>query len=126
MLTTTRMVRVVYVVGIGIALAGARPLHPEAAAAERPSAQILRPSAGHTQIQPSRTTTSTALASQWLYLRDLRVGSPDANVFPDFDDSLREAFQRETDLFIESQLHREPCSPLGTRRGRRCELKLTP
>jgi mono/diheme cytochrome c family protein len=43
-------------------------------------------------------------ASQWLYLRDLRLASPDTNLFPDFDDSLREAFQRESELFIESQL----------------------
>ena len=46
----------------------------------------------------------TNFASQWLYLRDLRVAAPDTQVFRDFDDSLRAAFQRETELFIESQL----------------------
>ena len=43
-------------------------------------------------------------ASQWLYLRDLRMVTPDPQSFPGFDDSLREAFQRETELFLESQL----------------------
>ena len=46
----------------------------------------------------------TNFASQWLFLRDLRVAAPDTQVFRDFDDSLRAAFQRETELFIESQL----------------------
>jgi hypothetical protein len=43
-------------------------------------------------------------AGQWLYLRNLRTVNPNNKVFPDFDDSLREAFQRETELFLESQL----------------------
>ena len=42
--------------------------------------------------------------AQWLHLRDLRVVVPDPKVYPDFDDSLRQAFQRETELFLESQL----------------------
>jgi hypothetical protein len=43
-------------------------------------------------------------AGQWLYLRNLRLAAPNASVFPEFDDNLREAFQRETELFIEDQL----------------------
>jgi hypothetical protein len=46
-------------------------------------------------------------ASQWLYLRDLRKAEPDPVVFPDFDDNLREAFERETTLFLESQIHED-------------------
>jgi mono/diheme cytochrome c family protein len=42
---------------------------------------------------------------QWLYLRNLSDVKPDANEYPDFDDNLREAFQRETELFFTSQLH---------------------
>ena len=49
----------------------------------------------------------TNFASQWLYLRDLRVAAPDTQVFRDFDDSLREAFRRETELFIASQLRED-------------------
>jgi hypothetical protein len=43
-------------------------------------------------------------AGQWLFLRNLREVTPDSNAFPDFDDDLRVAFQRETELFFESQL----------------------
>jgi cytochrome c551/c552 len=39
---------------------------------------------------------------QWLYLRNLKAASPDQQIFPDFDDNLRQAFLKETDLFTES------------------------
>jgi hypothetical protein len=41
-------------------------------------------------------------AEQWLYLRNLASANPDARLFPDFDDNLREAFRRETEMFFES------------------------
>ena len=41
-------------------------------------------------------------AGQWLQLRNLRRIVPNSNEFPDFDDNLRQAFQREADLFFES------------------------
>ncbi len=44
----------------------------------------------------------TDFAGQWLYLRNLAAQSPDARMFPDFDDNLRQAFRRETELFFES------------------------
>jgi len=43
-------------------------------------------------------------ASQWLHLRNMRAVAPDTLRFPEFDDNLREAFTRETELFLESQL----------------------
>jgi hypothetical protein len=56
-------------------------------------------------------TRSTAFVSnffgQWLSLRDLKNVSPDPAAFPDFDDSLRDAFQRETQLFLESQVRED-------------------
>jgi mono/diheme cytochrome c family protein len=39
---------------------------------------------------------------QWLGVRSLKTSSPIVNVFPDFDDNLRNAFQREVELFFES------------------------
>jgi mono/diheme cytochrome c family protein len=39
---------------------------------------------------------------QWLYLRNLKATVPDQQVFPDFDDNLRQAFLRETELFTGS------------------------
>jgi hypothetical protein len=41
-------------------------------------------------------------AGQWLYLRDLKSAVPDSREFPDFDDNLRQAFQRETELLFQS------------------------
>jgi hypothetical protein len=41
-------------------------------------------------------------AGQWLYLRNLRSVQPDEDVFPDFDDNLRQGLQRETELLFES------------------------
>jgi hypothetical protein len=44
----------------------------------------------------------TNFAAQWLYLRNLASTSPDMRLFPDFDDNLRQAFLRETEMFFES------------------------
>jgi hypothetical protein len=41
---------------------------------------------------------------QWLYLRNLDGHYPDPAGFPEFDENLREAFQRETELFIDDQI----------------------
>ena len=46
-------------------------------------------------------------AGQWLYLRNLRVVSPDPEVFPYFDDNLRDAFRQETELFFDSMLRED-------------------
>jgi hypothetical protein len=46
-------------------------------------------------------------AAQWLYLRNIRAVAPDALQFPEFDDDLRAAFERETELFLESQLRED-------------------
>lgn len=55
-------------------------------------------------------------AGQWLYLRNLEAAVPVQNVFPDFDDTLRQAFKRETELFFES-IVREDRSALDLLRG---------
>jgi hypothetical protein len=41
---------------------------------------------------------------QWLLLRNMATVRPDPKTFPDFDENLREAFTRETDLFLRSQI----------------------
>jgi mono/diheme cytochrome c family protein len=46
-------------------------------------------------------------AGQWLRLRDLANVVPDPVAFPDFDENLRDAFRRETELFVESQLRED-------------------
>ena len=41
---------------------------------------------------------------QWLMLRNVASSLPDYLTYPAFDDSLREAFTKETDLFLQSQV----------------------
>ena len=41
-------------------------------------------------------------AGQWLHLRNVSIVQPTPSEFPDFDDNLRQAFRRETELFVES------------------------
>ncbi len=49
----------------------------------------------------SRSLVSN-FAGQWLYLRNLDSVTPDGRLYPDFDDNLRQAFRRETELLFES------------------------
>src|SRR5262245_23247642 len=44
----------------------------------------------------------TQFAGQWLQLRNLDKVTPDLLMFPDFDDNVRQAFRRETELFFTS------------------------
>jgi mono/diheme cytochrome c family protein len=44
---------------------------------------------------------------QWLGVRSLRTSEPVVNLFPDFDDNLRHAFQREVELFFASVVHED-------------------
>jgi hypothetical protein len=41
-------------------------------------------------------------AGQWLYLRNLQSARPDVQEFPNFDENLREAMRRETEMFFAS------------------------
>src|SRR5205814_1189822 len=47
---------------------------------------------------------ATNFAGQWLRLRNLEAVNPNARLFPDFDDNLRQAFRQETELFFDSVL----------------------
>jgi hypothetical protein len=51
---------------------------------------------------PKAEALTTNFAGQWLYLRNLKNMQPNSEEFPDFDDNLRQAFQREAELFFES------------------------
>ena len=55
-------------------------------------------------------------AGQWLFLRNVPGTGPTASLFPDFDDNLRQAFRRETELFFGS-LVREDRSAIDLLRG---------
>jgi Protein of unknown function (DUF1592)/Protein of unknown function (DUF1588)/Protein of unknown function (DUF1585)/Protein of unknown function (DUF1587)/Protein of unknown function (DUF1595) len=53
---------------------------------------------------PRSESLVTNFAEQWLYVRDIDSKKPDELLFPDFDETLRSAFRRETDLFLDSIL----------------------
>ena len=44
---------------------------------------------------------------QWLLLRNMREVAPDPDAFLDFDENLRDAMERETALFVESQVRED-------------------
>ena len=59
----------------------------------------------HRMLADSRSDSLVNnFASQWLHLRNLAAITPDLRLFPDFDENLRRAFRRETELFFESVL----------------------
>jgi hypothetical protein len=51
---------------------------------------------------PRSEALITNFAGQWLQLRNLRGIVPNSDLFPDFDDNLRQAFRREAELFFGS------------------------
>jgi mono/diheme cytochrome c family protein len=53
---------------------------------------------------PRSGSMVTNFAAQWLYLRDIEAKQPDELLFPDFDETLRDGFHRETELFLDSVL----------------------
>ncbi|MFM7832981.1 MAG: DUF1592 domain-containing protein, partial [Planctomycetaceae bacterium] len=46
-------------------------------------------------------------ADQWLYLRNLQAVAPDARLFPDVDQNLKDAFRRETELLFLDMLRED-------------------
>jgi Protein of unknown function (DUF1592)/Protein of unknown function (DUF1588)/Protein of unknown function (DUF1587)/Protein of unknown function (DUF1585)/Protein of unknown function (DUF1595)/Planctomycete cytochrome C len=53
-------------------------------------------------VDPKSRALVNNFANQWLYLRDLKNANPDVAIYPDFDDNLRQGFQRETEMLFES------------------------
>jgi len=74
--------------------------------------ELHKPDAFERQVQRllmddrSRNLASN-FAVQWLHLRNLDAITPDLRLFPDFDDNLRKAFRRETELFVENVLRED-------------------
>jgi cytochrome c5 len=51
---------------------------------------------------PKSNALINNFTGQWLSVRSLKASEPVVNLFPDFDDNLRDAFERETELFFGS------------------------
>ena len=75
-----------------------------AAAGKLRDPAVLRAQARRMLADPRAATLTTNFASQWLHLRNLDAVRPDARLFPDFDDNLRQGFRRETELLFRSIL----------------------
>ena len=73
-----------------------------AASGELRSEQGLEQQVRRMLADPRAANFATNFAGQWLRLRSLESFSPDARLFPDFDDNLRQALRRETELFVQS------------------------
>jgi hypothetical protein len=69
--------------------------------------QLGKPAVLEAQVRrmladPRASALVANFAGQWLHIRNLRSTTPDKNDFPDFDDNLRQAFERELNLFVGS------------------------
>ena len=56
---------------------------------------------------PRSTALLTNFAGQWLEVRNLPLVTPNEDIFPNFDENLRQAFRQETELFLESILRED-------------------
>jgi hypothetical protein len=56
---------------------------------------------------PRAESLATNFAGQWLHLRNLALARPDNRQFPDFDENLRHAFMRETEMLVAEVLTRD-------------------
>ena len=69
--------------------------------------QVLQQQVRRMLDDPKSQALVDNFAGQWLYLRNLELSKPDADAFPEFDDSLRQAFRTETALFFQNILRED-------------------
>jgi mono/diheme cytochrome c family protein len=77
-------------------------LMADASAGRLKDPSVLQRQTRRMLADPKAQALVSNFAGQWLHLRNLRNAQPHADDFPDFDDNLRRAFQRETELLFES------------------------
>jgi Protein of unknown function (DUF1592)/Protein of unknown function (DUF1588)/Protein of unknown function (DUF1585)/Protein of unknown function (DUF1587)/Protein of unknown function (DUF1595)/Planctomycete cytochrome C len=73
-----------------------------AAAGKLRNPAILEQQVRRMLADPRASSLATVFAAQWLHLRNLDGVEPDTLAFPNFDETLREAFRTETLMFFES------------------------
>ena len=66
------------------------------------STEAVRAQARRMLADPKSSALVENFAGQWLQLRNLDRARPDGERFPDFDEDLRQAMRKETELFFES------------------------
>jgi hypothetical protein len=66
--------------------------------------EVLRRQVNRLLADPRSRSLVTNFAAQWLFLRDVETKEPDVYLFREFDEGVRAAFVRETELFLDSIL----------------------
>jgi hypothetical protein len=74
--------------------------------------QLHDPAVLQTQVHrmladPKAEALVTNFAGQWLHLRNIPNLLPNSDLFPDFDDNLRQSMRRETELLFGSIIHED-------------------
>jgi len=62
--------------------------------------QVLRAQIKRLTADPRSDALITNFGGQWLFLRTLANAKPDVDIFANFDENLRQGFQRETELYL--------------------------
>ena len=73
---------------------------------------LLEPAVVKTQVRrmladPKSTVLATNFAGQWLQFRQIETIAPDPELFPAFDEELRQAMRRESELFFEAVMRED-------------------
>ena len=73
---------------------------------------LLEPAVVETQVRrmladPKSTALATNFAGQWLQFRQIETIAPDPELFPAFDEELRQAMRRESELFFEAVMRED-------------------
>jgi hypothetical protein len=68
---------------------------------------VLAKQAERMLADPRSQALVSNFAGQWLYLRNVPAARPDTQLFPDFDENLRQAFRRETELLFDSVMRED-------------------
>ena len=68
---------------------------------------VLRGHVRRMLADPRSDSLFDNFSAQWLHLRNLASVRPDMRIFPDFDDNLRQAFRRETELLLEDVMRQD-------------------
>ena len=78
-----------------------------AARSELTKPEVLERQVRRMLEDPRAGNLTTNFADQWLHLRNLDSITPDLRLFPDFDDNLRQALRRETELLFVEMLRED-------------------
>jgi hypothetical protein len=87
-----------------------QPLRDASAKGRLHDAQALQAQIRRMLSNTRSTALFTGFFDTWLSLDQLTTMKGDSKLFAEFDDELRGAFRRETELFVESQLREDRSS----------------